>query len=162
MEAWKEATGPHATPHRLDTRAVGGRPQQMAGEPGAAGQVSCHLGAPRSSAPSPGKRKAQRTRVLSEPWLLLKTPVPHTRSCLCPRPPGSRAPSAAHRPGRPVPAPHRARSDFYLRDCEQSGPPAHRHVPLPPSQATSGVRLTRPRPSGACGPSGEACVPLPG
>ena len=117
----------------------------MAGEPGAAGQVSCRLGAPSSPAPSPRKRKAQRMRVLSELRLLLKAPAPHTRSCLCPRPPGSRAPSAAHRPGRPVPAPHRPPSGFYLRDCEWIGPPAHRHIPLPPSQATSGVRLTRPR-----------------
>lgn len=105
VEAWKEAAGPHAAPHRPDAWGATGRPRQMAEEHGAAGQVSCHLGAPSSPAPPPGKQKTQRMRVLSELRLLLKAPTPHTRSCICPGPPGSRAPSAAHRPGTPVP-PH--------------------------------------------------------
>ena len=103
LEACKEAAGPHATPRWPDTWGETGRPRQMAEECGAAGQVTCHLGAPSSPAPSPGKQKTQRMRVLSELRLLLKARTPHTRSCLCPGPPGSRAPSAAHRPGTPVP-----------------------------------------------------------
>ena len=62
VEAWKEAAGPHATPRWPDTWGVAGRPRQMAEERGAAGQVTCHLGAPSSPAPSPGKQKTQRMR----------------------------------------------------------------------------------------------------
>lgn len=64
VEPWKEAAGPHATPHRPDARGVMGRPRQMSEERGAAGQVTCHLGAPSSPAPSPGKQKAQRMSPL--------------------------------------------------------------------------------------------------